>query len=159
MAKNKREKGENSGSNKGVGILIGVLIVITWLSVMCLLIKCDVGGFGSRVLRPVFKDVPVINKILPDASDEEVGLKIEACMRNLHNVAAEPSSSYRWAISFVSATGLPLGTPEVFAKQVNKFVSEYLKQRRSQMCGIVFMDFVQRPEGLELLDCLIRGNN
>ena len=93
------------------------------------------------------------------ASDEEVGLKIEACMRNLHNVAAEPSSSYRWAISFVSATGLPLGTPEVFAKQVNKFVSEYLKQRRSQMCGIVFMDFVQRPEGLELLDCLIRGNN
>lgn len=73
------------------------------------------------------------------ASDEEVGLKIEACMRNLHNVAAEPSSSYRWAISFVSATGLPLGTPEVFAKQVNKFVSEYLKQRRSQMCGIVFM--------------------
>ena len=62
MAKNKREKGENSGSNKGVGILIGVLIVITWLSVMCLLIKCDVGGFGSRVLRPVFKDVPVINK-------------------------------------------------------------------------------------------------
>ena len=43
MAKNKREKGENSGSNKGVGILIGVLIVITWLSVMCLLIKCDVG--------------------------------------------------------------------------------------------------------------------
>ncbi len=80
-------------------------------------------------------------------------------MRNLHNVAAEPSSSYRWAISFVSATGLPLGTPEVFAKQVNKFVSEYLKQRRSQMCGIVFMDFVQRPEGLELLDCLIRGNN
>ena len=29
------------------------------------------------------------------ASDEEVGLKIEACMRNLHNVAAEPSSSYR----------------------------------------------------------------
>ena len=93
------------------------------------------------------------------ASDEEVGLKIEACMRNLHNVAAEPSPSYRWAISFVSATGLPLGTPEVFAKQVNKFVSEYLKQRRSQMCGIVFMDFVQRPEGLELLDCLIRGNN
>ena len=68
MAKNKREKGENSGSNKGVGILIGVLIVITWLSVMCLLIKCDVGGFGSRVLRPVFKDVPMINKILPDAS-------------------------------------------------------------------------------------------
>ena len=66
MAKNKREKGENSGSNKGVGILIGVLIVITWLSVMCLLIKCDVGGFGSRVLRPVFKDVPMINKILPD---------------------------------------------------------------------------------------------
>ena len=85
MAKNKREKGENSGSNKGVGILIGVLIVITWLSVMCLLIKCDVGGFGSRVLRPVFKDVPMINKILPDASDEEVAIESDYPYTNLED--------------------------------------------------------------------------
>ena len=38
MAKNKRDAKE--GGNKGIGILIAVLIIITWLSVMCLLIKC-----------------------------------------------------------------------------------------------------------------------
>ncbi|MBR1815414.1 MAG: hypothetical protein IJ763_01805 [Lachnospiraceae bacterium] len=71
MAKDKKDRGEK-GTSKGVGILIAVLIITTFLSVMALLIKCDVGGFGSEVLRPVLKDVPVINKILPDASDEEV---------------------------------------------------------------------------------------
>ena len=72
MAKDKnKDKGEGGGS-KGAGILIGILILTTFVSTMCLLIKCDVGGFGSGVLRPVLKDVPVINKILPDASDEEV---------------------------------------------------------------------------------------
>ncbi len=58
--------------SKGPLAFIVILIVITWLSVMALLIKCDVGGFGSQVLRPIFKDVPVIKLILPDASDEEI---------------------------------------------------------------------------------------
>lgn len=30
------------------------------------MIKMDVGNFGSEVLAPVIKDVPVINRILPD---------------------------------------------------------------------------------------------
>lgn len=30
----------------------------------------DVGGIGSKVLYPVLKDVPVVNKILPTASEE-----------------------------------------------------------------------------------------
>ena len=71
MAKEKR----NREGKKGIGasaIAIMVLIILFFLTLMALLIKCDVGGFGSEVLRPVFKDVPIINKILPDASDEEV---------------------------------------------------------------------------------------
>ena len=36
------------------------------------LIKFDVGGFGSSVMRPIFKDVPVINKILPEAGNDEI---------------------------------------------------------------------------------------
>lgn len=71
MAKEKRE-GEGKKGISGSAILIMILIIISFLSTMALLIKCDVGGFGSEVLRPVFKDVPIINKILPDASDEEV---------------------------------------------------------------------------------------
>ena len=51
---------------------IVVFIVIIWLAILALLVKLDVGGFGSSVLYPIFKDVPGINKILPDNIDEEL---------------------------------------------------------------------------------------
>lgn len=87
MAKEKKAK--EGGSSRGVGIVLVVLIVITWLSVMALLIKCDVGGFGSSVLRPVFKDVPVIRAILPDASDEEVAKESDYPYDTLEEALAE----------------------------------------------------------------------
>lgn len=86
MAKGKRQ---TEGGSKGLGVLIVILIIITWLSVMALLIKCDVGGFGSEVLRPVFKDVPVINAILPDASDEEVAKESDYPYDNLADALAQ----------------------------------------------------------------------
>ncbi len=42
-----------------------VLVVVLWLAVICIIIKLDIGGFGSSVLTPLLEDVPVINKILP----------------------------------------------------------------------------------------------
>lgn len=42
-----------------------IAIVAVWLGIICVIIKLDVGGFGSGVLTPILKDVPVINKILP----------------------------------------------------------------------------------------------
>lgn len=36
-------------------VLVTVLIVIIWLAILALLIKLDVGGFGSGVLSPVLK--------------------------------------------------------------------------------------------------------
>lgn len=59
--------------NKIVSFLIALVIVIIWLAVFALLIKLDVGGFGSKVLTPVLKDVPIINGILPNtqSTDEE----------------------------------------------------------------------------------------
>lgn len=86
MAKERRQK---EGGSKGLGILMVILIIITWLSVMALLIKCDVGGFGSEVLRPVFKDVPVIRAILPDASDEEVAKESDYPYDNLADALAQ----------------------------------------------------------------------
>lgn len=71
MSKEKRYN-ESEEGGKLTLILIVFLIIVTWLSVMALMIKCDVGGFGSEVLRPIFKEVPVIKEILPPASDEEV---------------------------------------------------------------------------------------
>ncbi|SHL96642.1 Flagellar motility protein MotE, a chaperone for MotC folding [Anaerosporobacter mobilis DSM 15930] len=75
MAKNKNRNemeldSEEKGGNRIVTVLIAVLIVLIWLAIFALLVKFDVGGFGSGVLRPILKDVPIINKILPDVSDE-----------------------------------------------------------------------------------------
>lgn len=45
-----------------------ILIVLVWLAVIVVIIKLDVGGFGSNVLTPILQDVPVVNKILPGNS-------------------------------------------------------------------------------------------
>ena len=62
---------ENIGS-KILSIFFVILIVAVWLAIIAALIKFDIGGFGSSVLRPVLKDVPGINKILPAPSSEEL---------------------------------------------------------------------------------------
>ena len=50
------------------GFFVTLIIVIIWVAILCVLIKLDVGGFGSNILAPVIKDVPVLNKILPEES-------------------------------------------------------------------------------------------
>jgi flagellar motility protein MotE (MotC chaperone) len=61
---------EDEGFSPSV-LLIVILIVIIWIAILALLVKLDIGGFGSSVLRPILKDVPVINKILPEPSETE----------------------------------------------------------------------------------------
>ncbi len=51
--------------------LATVAIIAVWLGIVCLIIKLDVGGFGSGVLTPLLKDVPVVNKILPNVEEDE----------------------------------------------------------------------------------------
>lgn len=62
-------KNEDSVGSKIGTFLIILLIVIVWLAIFALLIKMDVGGMGTK-LRPLLKDVPVLNMILPDVSDD-----------------------------------------------------------------------------------------
>ncbi|MCR5755335.1 MAG: hypothetical protein K6G30_11075 [Acetatifactor sp.] len=45
-----------------------ILIVALWLAIIGVVIKLDIGGFGSSVLTPLLKDVPVVNRILPGNS-------------------------------------------------------------------------------------------
>jgi len=70
MAK-KKEDGEERESKLGI-LIITFVILIVWVAIMCVLIKLDVGGFGSSVLRPVLGDVPVINKILPETAENSL---------------------------------------------------------------------------------------
>lgn len=59
------EEGESNGL---VTFGATLLIVALWLAVICVIIKLDVGGFGSSVLTPILKDVPLVNRILPGNS-------------------------------------------------------------------------------------------
>ena len=75
MAKKKNDDitiAEEGKGNKLVSVLIVLAIVIIWIVILCVVSKLDVGGFGSKVLRPILKDVPVVNKILPAATDDEM---------------------------------------------------------------------------------------
>lgn len=70
-AKEIDEEEERLGVDDAGGVsvfLVTVVIVVIWIAILCLLIKLDVGGFGSGVLAPILKDVPVVNKILPSDS-------------------------------------------------------------------------------------------
>ncbi len=62
---------EGGGGNGLVTFGATVLIVILWLAVICVIVKLDIGGFGSTVLTPLLKDVPVVNRILPGAVTTE----------------------------------------------------------------------------------------
>lgn len=67
------EERETVGSKIAV-FLVTLLIIAIWLAIFALLIRADVGGFGSSVMRPVLKNVPILNKILPpDPNAEEDG--------------------------------------------------------------------------------------
>ena len=50
--------------------VVTLLIIVIWLGIIALLIKMDVGGFGSSVLYPVLKDVPYVNMILPENEND-----------------------------------------------------------------------------------------
>lgn len=74
--KNKESDGEGLGS-KILSFFFVILIIVVWLAILCALVKLDVGGFGSTMLRPILKDVPVINMILPEPSEEQLAQEAE----------------------------------------------------------------------------------
>lgn len=65
ISRQEEELGLDEGGNGLVTFGATVLIVFLWLAVVCVIVKLDIGGFGSSVLTPILKDVPVVNKILP----------------------------------------------------------------------------------------------
>lgn len=75
--KESRKKGnsEETEEEEGLGskvliFLVTIVIIAIWLAILALLIKADVGGFGSSVLYPILKDVPYLNKVLPEVEHD-----------------------------------------------------------------------------------------
>lgn len=70
------EAADNEDDDPGKGskvllFMVAVVLIALWLLLFSLLIKWDVGGFGSGVLYPIFKDVPYVKEILPEVKDPE----------------------------------------------------------------------------------------
>lgn len=89
-----RDEEETGGFS---AFLLTLIIVFIWVAILCVVVKLDVGGFGSSVLAPVLKDVPVVNKILPEGTVTEVEdggayggyNNIEEAVNQIHVLEAE----------------------------------------------------------------------
>ena len=83
--KDKVDKGEEKDGvlSRILTFLIVIFIIAIWLAIFAFLIKYDVGGFGSNVLRPLLKNVPVVSDILPEVSDEQLAKENSYPYRNL----------------------------------------------------------------------------
>lgn len=78
---------EEEGGSAFVALIV-IFIVLIWLAILGLLIKLDIGGFGSNVLYPLLKDVPVVKMILPDGIEEEAAVA-ESEYKTLADAVAE----------------------------------------------------------------------
>ena len=65
IALKEAELSDDSEGSPVSAFFVTVMIVLVWLLILGAAIKLDIGGFGSNVLAPVLKDIPVLNKILP----------------------------------------------------------------------------------------------
>lgn len=66
-----RKPGDEDEENESFGgklvlFFVTLFIIAIWLGIIAILVKSDVGGFGSSVLYPMLKDVPYVNMILPE---------------------------------------------------------------------------------------------
>ncbi len=84
--KNKEQEDDLEEESDGIGSKIAVffitlMIILIWLAIFALLIKSDVGGFGSSVMTPILQDVPYLNQILPNSGSSDVASTEDAQYR------------------------------------------------------------------------------
>lgn len=72
IASKEAELEEDEEQSSGSVFAVTFVIVLIWVAILCLIVKLDFGGFGSNVLTPILKDVPVLNLILPANTDVAV---------------------------------------------------------------------------------------
>mgnify|MGYP004508370105 FL=1 len=72
IAAEEADLSDEDDTSSGSIFLVTFVIVLIWIAILCLVVKLDFGGFGSNVLTPVLKDVPVLNLILPKNTETAV---------------------------------------------------------------------------------------
>lgn len=74
-------------------LVVTFFIILTWLIIMGLLIKLDVGGFGSNVLAPIIGDIPGLQSILPEGSYTPISQKKQEEQAAVNTVDEQLASS------------------------------------------------------------------
>ena len=154
MAKKDKKKSqyntmEESTGSKLVTALIVIVIVAIWLLIFGVLIKLDVGNFGSSVLTPVLKDVPVLNWILPDSGSDDSSQSGEydnlkeanARIKELESQLATTSNSDNANSSQVQQLQSEVqrlkkfeDNQEAFAKRVKEFDENVVYNDKAPVC-------------------------
>ena len=129
----KSDVDEESNGSKIVTILIVILIVLIWLGGFILAIKFDLGGFGSNVLSPVLRDVPIVNQILPSegGSGEKREYKtLEEALKRIDELEMQlesQSNSSGVDSSYIAELEAEVNRLKVFEKEQEKFAEEKKK--------------------------------
>lgn len=79
---------------RGRNTMLVVVLALLLLVILMIMVRMDVGGVGSKVLRPVFKDVPIVNGILPEPTDavvsKETGYRnLNQAVERIHELEAQ----------------------------------------------------------------------
>ena len=123
ISKREAEIEDEEDSGGGVSsFFVTVVIIFIWLAILCLLIKLDVGGFGSDILTPLLKDVPVVNKILPNSGDTEVS----------EESAIGGYTSLKEAVDYIKVLELELE----HAQEVNSYDSSELDDLKKEVARL-----------------------
>ncbi len=81
-------EGEEEEGGKFAVFFVTFVIVVIWLAILVLLVKWDVGGFGSTVMTPLLKNVPYVNRILPDTGEDELETETEYSYQTIAEAVA-----------------------------------------------------------------------
>lgn len=109
---------ETSTGGKIAVFFVTLIIILLWLAIIVLLIKWDVGGFGSTVLAPVLKDVPYVNHILPE----------EALVEESTEDSAYAYASMEDAVNYIKQLEIQLAE----AQNASNANAEYIAQLEAQ---------------------------
>lgn len=134
--KGKKEETEESSGSRLAVIVVTIAFIAVWLGILALIIKADIGGFGSTVLQPILKDVPYVNRILPESSkDEKVDAQYPyttlneaiARIKELELQLSEEQEKEKTASDDVSQLEAEVARLQEFEKQQSAFEEEKTK--------------------------------
>lgn len=129
LALEEAQLAEESEGNPFSVAIVTFIIVLVWIAIICLLIKLDVGGFGTNVMTPLLKNVPVANKILPEpeTTADESGYEGYATIQDAVDYIKVLELQLEAARSETTSDGTTIQQMEAEIKRLETFESNQLE--------------------------------